>query len=118
MIAIGAQAGLAFPAVEEISGPSRLETGVAVAERFFSDPTILGIARADDLADGLTGGALVGRPELGPGPILLVATESLPTAVEEYLTANAACVETAVIFGGTSAVDASVEGDIATTLGF
>lgn len=118
LITIGADAGQAMPAVDNISGPTRFETAIAVAQRFFTGPVIVGIARSDEFADGLTGGALVGRPQLGPGPMVLVATDSLPASVEAYLSANAATIETAVIFGGTAAVNAEVEADIATALGF
>lgn len=118
IIAIGSDAGDAFPAAEEISGPSRFETAVAVAERFFTDPVIVGLARDDDFADGLTGGALVGRPQLGTGPMLLTNTDALPATVEDYLTTNAASIETAVIFGGTAAVSQEVEDDVVAALGF
>lgn len=42
LIAVGANAGQAFPAIEEISGPTRFETAVAVAERFFDTLTLSG----------------------------------------------------------------------------
>ncbi len=117
VIAIGAAAATAFPDAEAVSGPTRFETAVAVAERFFETPTAVGIARADAFPDGLSGGALVGRPIVGPGPIILTASDALPSAAEGYLTTNADTIERALIFGGTAAVDAEVEMAIAAALG-
>lgn len=50
--------------------------------------------------------------------MLLVATDSLPATVESYLTANAASIDAAVVFGGTAAISQDVEDDIAAALGF
>ncbi|MEE8602401.1 cell wall-binding repeat-containing protein [Euzebya tangerina] len=117
LIAIGVAAGQAFPAAEEVSGPTRFETAVAVAERFFDRPRAFAVARSNDFADGLTGASLIGRTIVGPGPMLLVETDSLPSAVDTYLQANASDIERALIFGGTAAIDASVEAAIETALG-
>ena len=117
IITIGALAAQAFPAAESVAGPSRFETSVAVAQRFFDAVTIVGVARADDFADGLTGGALVGRPILGPGPILLTATDTLPDAITAYLQSQAGNVTRALIFGGTAAVSSNVEQQVGAALG-
>ena len=118
IIAIGAAAAQAFPAAESVFGPSRFETAIAVAERFFEDPPVIGIARADDFADGLTGGALIGRPLIGPGPIILTDTNALSATVETYLDDNAGLIDSALIFGGSVAVSQTVEDNISSTLGF
>ena len=118
LIAVGSDAATAYPAAEEVSGPSVFDTSVAVAERFFTDPPAVGIARGDDFPDGLTGGALVGRQLVGPGPILLTSTDALPVVVETYLNDNASVIDRALIFGGTAAVSQGVEDAIASILGF
>lgn len=117
LIAIGASAGLAYPAAELISGDNRFLTALAVADRFFPSPSVIGVVRADEFPDGLSGGAVVGRPEIGPGPIVLVSTEALPEAVRTWLAGNAGTIDTAITFGGTAAVSDAVQTDIATALG-
>src|SRR5690606_21205513 len=102
---------------ESVTGPSRFETALAVADRFFTDPTVVGIATADQFADALSGGAVVGRPDIGPGPMLLTATGSLPASVADWLADRAGTITTVVIFGGESAVSAEVEAAMAAALG-
>jgi hypothetical protein len=100
LIAIGASAGLAYPAAEQVSGANRFLTALAVADRFFSSPTVIGVARADDFPDGLSGGAVVGRPEIGPGPVVLVSTDALPEPVRTWLVDNAGTIDTAITSEG------------------
>ena len=117
MVAVGASAGAAFPQVEQVGTADRFETSVAVAERFFDAPPIVGIARSDEFPDGLSGGSLVGRTIYGPGPILFTATDTLPAQVQAYLSANADSVTRALIFGGTAAVSSEVEAQVSAALG-
>ncbi len=117
IIAVGANGAAAFPDAESVTGPSRFETALAVADRFFTDPTVVGIATADQFADALSGGAVVGRPDIGPGPMLLTATGSLPASVADWLADRAGTITTVVIFGGESAVSAEVEAALAAALG-
>ena len=117
LIAIGAAAATAHPDADAVTGPTRFETAVAVAERFFPAPTVVGIARGDEFADALSGGALVGRPTIGPGPMLLVASDDLPDVAADWLAANAATITRALVFGGDAAVAPSVEAEVVTALG-
>lgn len=79
---------------------------------------MVGVATGLDFADALIGGAIVGRPDIGPGPMVLVEPDDLPTTVEDYLEDNSASIDRSVIFGGTAAISTDVENDIATALGF
>ena len=85
------------------------DTAVAVAERFFPDPTLVGLATAEAFADALIGGAITGRSDTGPGPVLLTDPDQLPQPIEDYLQSVAASVDTAVIFGGTDAISSQTQ---------
>lgn len=116
IIAIGGGASFVFPGRESLVGTNRFETGVAVAERFFLTPSVVGVATGANFADGLTGGAIVGRADIGPGPMLLTDGLALPGSVATYLNANTGTISAAVIFGGTGAVSQNVEDQINTIL--
>ena len=118
IIAIGGPAALAFPDAESVVGPTRSETSVAVAERFFTEPEIVGIATGLNFADALTGGAVVGRADIGPGPMLLTEGEDPGDAVLDYLAANNDSIFAFVIFGGTAAISENAEAIMADALGF
>jgi len=103
--AIGGPAARAYPAATAIAGTGREATAVAVAERFFAAPPVVGIARADDYPDALTGGTHIARRG---GPMLLTATHSLDQAVAGWLCDHADTLDAAFVFGGEAAVDATV----------
>ena len=107
--AVGGPASRAYPAMASIVGDTRFETGLAVAEAFFTDPAVVGVARGYDFPDGLSGGAHIGN--LG-GPLLLVrGTASVDglthpdnLGVQDYLVANKASLYAAYVYGGAAAV--------------
>ena len=68
---------------------------------------IAGLARGDSFPDALSGGAHIAA--LG-GPMLLTPTDSLDGRVNAYLCGGD--VQDMYVYGGTSAVAASVVGDI------
>jgi hypothetical protein len=111
VFAVGGPAATAYPDATRVVGPSREETAVEVAEVFFDDPTVVGIARRDDFPDALAGGAHIGR--LG-GPMLLTPTDSLHPAPSAYLCG--ADIEAAFVYGGPAAVNASTVDAIAARL--
>ena len=117
-IAIGGGAAAAFPDVEALVGATRFETAVMVAERFFEDAEIVGLATGVNFADALTGGAIIGRADIGPGPMLLTDRTDLPDVVADYLAAHLDTIETVLIFGGTAAVAQAVEDEVNDVLGF
>ncbi len=107
--AVGGPAARAYPALDAIVGDTRFETGLAVADAFFTAPEVVGIARGYNFPDGLSGGAHIGN--LG-GPLLLVrgtaTVEGLThpdnVGVQDYLVANKASLYAAYVYGGASAV--------------
>ncbi len=99
--AIGGPAAAAYPDAEPVFGATRFETAVFVAQQFFPDPQVAGLATGGEFADALAGGAFVGR--LG-GPLLLTGTDGLPELVQDYLEANAGSIDEAFVFGGTNAI--------------
>jgi glycosidase len=107
--AVGGPGARAYPAMTAVSGPSREETAVEVARRFFDEPAVVGVARRDDFPDALAGGAHIGARG---GPLLITATDSLHAAVADYLCGEAA-LEGAYVYGGTAAID----GDTAAAVG-
>jgi hypothetical protein len=99
VFAVGGPAAAAYPQATAVVGPAREETAVAVAEAFFDDPTVVGVARRDAFPDALAGGAHISR--LG-GPMLLTATGSLHPAPSAYICGGD--VEHAFVYGGTAAI--------------
>ncbi len=103
--AVGGPAATAFPDAARVVGATRAGTAVAVADRFFDDPAVAGVARSDDFPDALVGGAHVAA--LG-GPLLLTASGELPEETAGYLERTDS-IRTAFVYGGTDAVAVDVE---------
>lgn len=111
--AIGGPAAKAYDEATPVVGRERMETAVLVAEQFFDEPAVAGLARqggaGDDsdttFADALTGGAQAGR--LG-GPVLLSPTASLHALPAGYLCDQAATLLTAYLYGGSAALSEGV----------
>lgn len=110
---------------ESIYGPGRIETAVFAAEFFFTDPTDVGVARADDFPDSLTGGRHIADQGESPGPvggpIILTKTDHLHVSIagepdfdaaRRYLCANADSVTTAWVYGGQVAVADHTEDEV------
>ena len=114
--AIGTSASTAAPNADSIAGDSAAATSALVAEAYFPSPTSVGISRDDVFADGLTGGALVGNPNRGYGPLLLTPTDALAAEVDAYIDDNADTIDSAVIFGGVAAVSEDVEAEVADSI--
>ncbi len=109
-VTVGSDAAGAYPlATQSYAGDTDSETSVLVAEALFPDASIVGIATEADFADALFGGALIGDPDVGPGPMLMTAPDDLSNPVATYLEENASNITTAVVFGGTGAVSQRVE---------
>jgi len=106
---VGGPASAAVPGSIPLVGATRFETAVLVAEEFFDAPALVGIARAREFADALSGGADIGRDG---GPILLSETEVLADSVRVYLEANAASIDEVRIYGGGEAISQSVADDV------
>ena len=112
--AVGGPAVAADPAATPLQGADRYATAAAVAAAIFSAPTSVGLASGETFPDALSGGAY--QAHVG-GPILLTAAASLPAATSSYLTGAKSTITSADIFGGTTALSASVQTAIAVALG-
>ena len=66
-----------YGTVERVKGASRYETSVAVAERYFSDPSMVILAYAGNFPDGLCGGALASAMNV---PMVLTASSNTAAA--------------------------------------
>ncbi len=112
--AVGGPAVAADPAATPLQGADRYATAAAVAAAIFSAPTSVGLASGETFPDALSGGAYQAH---AGGPILLTAAASLPGATSSYLTGAKSTITSADIFGGTTALSASVQSAIAAALG-
>jgi putative cell wall-binding protein len=111
--AVGVPATLADPAATQLAGADRYATAALVAG-LFSSPTVAGVASGATFPDALTGGAY--EAHVG-GPLLLTDPVTLPGATSSYLTGVKGSIVTTDIFGGTVAISATVQTQIATALG-
>lgn len=102
--AIGGPASRAYPDAVGVVGAAREETAVAVAEAFFDQPQVFGLARSDDFPDALAGGAHSGA---NGGPLLVTPTAFLSAAVTGWL-ADVGAVPAGFVYGGTAAIDDEV----------
>lgn len=80
-------------------------TSVAVAERFFDAPSVLGVATDAAFPDPLTGSTHIAT--LG-GPLLLSDPDGLPDAVASYFAAVAADLTGVTVYGGPAALSEDV----------
>lgn len=107
--AIGDPATTAYPDYGRLQAASDPDLSRTVAEAFLPDAVTVGVARVDDFADALAGGAHVAR--LG-GPVLLSDSGSLSAEVELHLSVHANDIGFATLYGGTAALSAQVEADV------
>jgi len=100
-----------------LSGDDRYITAVFVAEVFFSDPTVAGVAGPQAWPDALAGGALLAQEN---GPLLLAPFTGSNFATDFYLQNWSASLAQVVTFGGgfTSATRSHLGSDIAGPGGF
>jgi putative cell wall-binding protein len=112
--AVGGPAVTADPSATPLVGTDRYATATAVAAQFFTAPTTVGVASGATFADALSGGANLAHTG---GPLVLTDPSTVPASTSAYLTANAATLTTASLFGGTSAISAAVQTAIGADLG-
>ncbi|HEY5199757.1 MAG TPA: cell wall-binding repeat-containing protein, partial [Acidothermaceae bacterium] len=104
----------ADPAATPLQGADRYATAVAVANAIFTAPTSVGLASGVTFPDALSGGAYQAH---AGGPILLTAPATLPSSTATYLTGAKTTITNAEIFGGDTALSASVQSAITAALG-
>lgn len=112
--AVGGPAARAYPNATPLVGTSRIQTAVAVAERFFDQPPAVGIARSDQFPDAMTGGAHIAaltHLARAAGPMLLTPSTDLHDDVAAYLCLRTDTVRSVFIYGGELAITPDVAQD-------
>lgn len=112
--AVGGPAAAAYKKATALVGADRYATSVALAAKFFSSPSSVGVASGTAFPDALSGGALLAHAGI---PLLLAAPGNLPTAVGSYLSSVKGSVTSAHLFGGSGALGVAVQTAVASTLG-
>lgn len=112
--AVGGPAAMADSSATAIAGADRYGTAVAVAMQFFGNPVGVGVASGLGFPDALSGGVLLARAGV---PLVLAATDGLPTASATYLSRIGGGVVSAHLFGGTAALAQPVEQQLQAALG-
>ena len=112
--AIGGPAVAADPSATALSGADRYATAAMVATSLFTSTTNVGVASGTAFPDALSGGAFQAHFD---GPIVLTDPRILPASTSTYLTGAKTTVVITNIFGGTTALSASVQAAIGTALG-
>ena len=87
--------------VDRIVGGDRIETAVLVADRFFPDTPVAGLATSDAFPDALSGGAHVAT---AGAPMLLTGTADTPAVLSSWLARQDLTLETLTLFGGPMAL--------------
>jgi putative cell wall-binding protein len=95
--ALGGPAAMADPTATPIVGADRFETSVKVANTFFNNPVVVGLAYGFNYPDALAGGTHIGAKH---SPLLLTDTNSLPATVNGYLTAKKTSINSGYGYGG------------------
>jgi len=97
--------------IVRLSGANRYETAKAIASYFYpAGIESVGIASGETFPDALVGGQDSGKAFISnhQQAFLLTTPDTLHTAVQDFMTSNAATLNTAVVYGGTSAVSEAV----------
>jgi putative cell wall-binding protein len=111
--AIGGPAAVAVPSATPIVGADRYATAVAVASKFFTTPTAVGISTGENFPDALAAGAFLAG--LG-APLVLTGGSSLPSVTAQYLTSVAGSATSVQVFGGSAVVSDAVQAAITAAL--
>jgi putative cell wall-binding protein len=108
--AIYADRYITLPGVSRIAGKDRYEVSAGVSKQLnkwhYNTGTVV-IARGDMYPDALSGGPLAA---VEGAPVLLTATNSLPTAIQNQIVDLGA--QRAIILGGTGSVSTNVEAQL------
>jgi hypothetical protein len=112
--AIGGPAAQADSNATGLVGSDRYATSVAVAEKFFTGPSSVGVASGEAFPDACSGGALLAHAGM---PLVLSASGSLPNPVGAYLSSVKSSVASAYLFGGSGALAVAVQTAVGNALG-
>jgi len=104
--AVGGPAASADPGATAIAGADRYATAALIADRFFPNPSSVGIASGANWPDALSGGARQGTTG---GALLLSDPDTLSPDAAAYLSAHAGSIATVEVYGGDDAISDGVE---------
>jgi hypothetical protein len=107
--AIGEAASKADSPATRVAGSTPVRTSVAVAQTFFPNVRVVGVANSASFADALAGGfhaASVG------GPLLYTDPATLPAPVVDYVTPRRAGLVVGYVYGGPVSVSLAVMQDL------
>jgi hypothetical protein len=110
---VGQAAYDAYPAGTPIVGGDRFATAALVAEEFFPNPTLVGVATGWNFPDALAGGALMGAEG---GPLLLTTPDALQSADGLYIGEHATTLQQADLFGGTNVLSPQLADQVSAAL--
>ncbi|MCM3742065.1 cell wall-binding repeat-containing protein [Oceanobacillus luteolus] len=96
----------ALPQPTRLGGNDRYETNIEIAAHFGLDTKHIYVATGQNYADALSGGVLAAKENSA----ILLVHHRIPSAVSDYMKKEN--FESLSIFGGTGAVDSSVEEDL------
>lgn len=99
------------PSVSRISGKTRYETSVQIANNYYSNPEFVLLASGEDFADALSGTTLSNKLN---APIVLSKKTQAPNELISYLKYKK--INTLYILGGNGSVSGAVEKQIKSVL--
>ncbi len=100
-------------AMDRIAGGDRYATAVAIARERFGTPDVVYVAVGSNYPDALAGGTAAVREA---APILLVASDRVPSVVRDYLV-GLPDLRRIVVLGANGAISRDVEDDLRDLLG-
>ena len=109
----GPASAAAGPGATAVTGADRYATAAAIAHTFFPSPSAVGVASGATFADALGGGV---HAALHQGPLVLVAPDGVPAALQGYLAGIRAGAPAGFVYGGSAAVPDAVVGTLTTLL--
>lgn|GEM_PF-3510569 len=99
--------------VKRISGENRYETNISVVSAFTNKPETLVFATGANFPDALTGSGLVSSEK---GSLLLTPPDKIPSQTQAFIDKAMPALDAALVLGGTSAIDPSIDTHLASTL--
>ena len=93
----------AYGTTERVYGNNRFETSVAIAKKFFSNPTRLVLAYSQTAWDGLSAGPLAAK--LGAPLILTLNSDKWVPTASAYVKGNATGLKESFVLGGTALIN-------------
>lgn len=110
--AVGGGAAAADRTATPLAGADRYATAVLVADEFFGDHAVAGLASGVNYPDALSGGV---HAVAEGGPLLLTAPTALSAPTADHLRNDGAEILRVFVYGGTAAVSEAVATEVKAT---